>query len=92
MNRIALESFFLSSSVPRLLSAGFRRPDFRGRDHVRRMYGQFLYIARLVWRDRRNRRDRDVRPRPVEVLPNAKAAPQRKLLGRRSGGKIAAAG
>jgi anaerobic magnesium-protoporphyrin IX monomethyl ester cyclase len=53
VDRIAFESFFLSSSLPRILSTLFRRPDFRGRDHVRRMALQLLYIARLAWRDLR---------------------------------------
>tara|TARA_B100000678_G_scaffold282674_1_gene281874 strand:- start:120 stop:1784 length:1665 start_codon:yes stop_codon:yes gene_type:complete len=54
----ASESFFLSSSLPRLLSTVFRRPDFRGRDHIRRTLSQARYILKLVLRDRRETRDR----------------------------------
>lgn len=45
---ISINSFFLSSSLPRLVSTIFRRPDFRGRDHLRRTFGLFVYIAKLA--------------------------------------------
>jgi pyruvate-formate lyase-activating enzyme len=92
---LAWESFFLSSSLPRLLSTAFRRPDFRGRDHVRRLAHQLLYIVRLALRDRRNQRRSPGRePQPIAVPAHATAgeAPaSRVLLARRSGGKLYAA-
>jgi hypothetical protein len=77
---VAFESFFLSSTLPRLLSTVFRRPDFRGRDHVRRMVMQLVYIAQLVWRDlvgdgRRPGRRPDAWPIRVEASRAADGAP-----------------
>jgi pyruvate-formate lyase-activating enzyme len=103
--RMGLESFFLSSSLPRILSTIFRRPDFRGRDHLRRSRGQLIYIARLSWRDARRRLRRGVArttsdlalSRAVEVpeaLPagtGARPETTRVLVGRRSGGGVYAA-
>src|SRR5262249_30714671 len=102
---IAFESFFFAASLPRLLSTAFRRPDFRGRDHIRRTVGQLFYIGRLVARDWRNRRDRNVTPVVQTVAPSAArptlpggvassapAADAPTIVGRRSGGKIAAVG
>src|SRR5262249_6195933 len=96
---IAFESFFFAASLPRLLSTAFRRPDFRGRDHIRRTVGQLFYIVRLVTRDWRNRHDRSVttavqtvapsaaRPtRPAGVAAGAPAADAPTIVGRRSGG------
>ena len=97
---LALESFFLSASLPRLLSTGFRRPDFRGRDHVRRIVHQLIYIVRLVVRDWRNpghlrapRHEVPVAGRPTPLTPpvSQPAIAARALLGRRSGGKLYAA-
>jgi radical SAM superfamily enzyme YgiQ (UPF0313 family) len=97
---LAHESFFMSSSLPRLLSTAFRRPDFRGRDHVRRMAYQVAYIVRLVVRDWRNRpRWSGPAPRAIALpeTPGAMPAPAggavagRLLLGRRSGGRLYAA-
>lgn len=53
IHRLGFSSFFLSSSLPRMLSTAFRRPDFRGRDHIRRLVGQLVYIGQLVLRDLR---------------------------------------
>jgi pyruvate-formate lyase-activating enzyme len=103
---VTLRSFFLSSSLPRLLSTAFRRPDFRGRDHVRRFVNQLVYIARLVWRDaRRQLAGRAgaagvaARERPAaaaaggpSAAPVPAAAHVRTLVGRRSGGKVYAVG
>jgi radical SAM superfamily enzyme YgiQ (UPF0313 family) len=91
---IAWESFFVSSSLPRLLSTVFRRPDFRGRDHLRRTVHQLLYIVRLTLRDWRHQRGG---PEPESVRPVASVEPvaavpgQRTLLARRSGGQVYAA-
>jgi radical SAM superfamily enzyme YgiQ (UPF0313 family) len=94
VDKVAWESFVISSTVPRMLSTVFRRPDFRGRDHVRRMRGQLFYIARLVLRDwRRGGAGRDAE---LDALVANGAPPPREIdpetvvLGRRSGGKIAA--
>ena len=104
---ISFESFFFAASLPRLFSTAFRRPDFRGRDHIRRTVGQLLYIGRLVTRDWFNRRDPGVGvtpaahtaapngsrpPLPVGVTAGATAADSPTIVGRRSGGKIAAVG
>jgi len=100
----AWESFFFAASLPRLLSTIFRRPDFRGRDHIRRMVGQVFYIARLVARDWRRERTSvqapqatngfarpEPRPWPVPAADGPDTAhPDRVVVGRRSGGKITA--
>ena len=71
---LAFESFFLSASLPRILSAFSRRADFRGRDWLRRLRAQMIYIARLLVRDWRHERARlgaatvgTARPRAVET-------------------------
>jgi anaerobic magnesium-protoporphyrin IX monomethyl ester cyclase len=97
---VATSSYFLSSSLPRLLSTFFRRPDFRGRDHVRRTAQQLVYIAKLAWQDWRHGSEASA-PQPVartadaaipHVVPAATvdhgAAATRPYLGRRSGGKV----
>jgi hypothetical protein len=102
---LAFETFFFAASLPRLLSTAFRRPDFRGRDHIRRTVGQLLYVGRLVMRDWLNRRDRSATPAvqtttpsaarptlPVGVAAGAAAGDSPTIVGRRSGGKIAAVG
>jgi hypothetical protein len=104
---LAFESFFFAASLPRLLSTAFRRPDFRGRDHIRRTVGQLVYIVRLVMRDWCNRHDlggrvvpaaQTVTPSvarptpPVAVTPSASGVDAPTIVGRRSGGKIAAVG
>ena len=96
---VATSSFFLSSSLPRLLSTLFRRSDFRGRDHVRRTWGQLFYIIRLLARDlvqqTRQRRPPRTAPLPSRLAgAGARATPAtaRMFLGRRSGGKVYASG
>jgi hypothetical protein len=97
----AWESFFFAASLPRLLSTMFRRPDFRGRDHIRRMLGQMLYIGRLVGRDwwRGAAPSAQASPRTPQPEPPAWPPPaggddsprtDRIVVGRRSGGKITA--
>jgi pyruvate-formate lyase-activating enzyme len=95
---LATGSFFLSSSLPRLLSTAFRRPDFRGRDHVRRTAHQLLYIARLVLRDwRRSTGGLSPSRAGVGAAPGRGGSATRRdstsrpYLGRRSGGRIVAA-
>lgn len=102
VDRFAWQSFFFAASLPRLVSTVFRRPDFRGRDHIRRMLGQVLYIGRLVARDWW--RQRGVAPSPQAsngfAVPPPRppapgagpetARPDLVALGRRSGGKISA--
>jgi hypothetical protein len=77
-----------------MLSTVFRRPDFRGRDHVRRMRGQLLYIAQLVLRDWRRGgagRDAELDALVAEGAPPPREVdPETVVLGHRSGGKIAA--
>ena len=93
---LAVESFFLSTALPRLLSTTFRRPDFKGRDHVRRQGMQLAYIARLAWRDWQRQRRLGVHE-PVSAPARTERVPvvatgSRAIVGRRSGGKIAALG
>jgi anaerobic magnesium-protoporphyrin IX monomethyl ester cyclase len=91
---VAIKSFFLSSSLPRLLSTLVRRPDFRGRDHVRRTRMQLAYIARIAWRDWRRGGHRPLLPESAEAPRSAptSTATSRAVIGRRSGGKVAAVG
>lgn len=97
VDRVAFPSFFLSSSLPRMLSTAFRRPDFRGRDHIRRLLNQLVYIAKLVWRDAR-RKGGAVSPtyvpavNPPERAAASVSAETRTMVGRRSGGKVYAVG
>lgn len=52
---LAHASYFLSVALPRLISCCTRRKDFRGRDHLRRTFGMFCYVARICLARLRNR-------------------------------------
>jgi len=100
---VATSSFFFSSSLPRLLATVFRRPDFRGRDHVRRTVQQLVYIGKLSWRDWLRQRRLSGRAAAQTLVKEAPSLPPmstttapvermpvsgRPYLGRRSGGKV----
>ena len=90
---VAWESFFFSQSVPRLLSVITRRPDFRGRDHLRRLRGQLVYILKLAWRDWRARGDGGgPGALPAPAIFDGRQPVRGVLVGRRSGGRVVAVG
>lgn len=97
VNSVAFESYVFAAAMPRLIATFIRRPDFRGRDHLRRLLGQYVYIWKIVAKDYfTRRRDRKNGVSEVEVPVGAsathaeavRAEPGGTLVGRRTGGKV----
>lgn len=97
VNSVAFESYVFAAALPRLIATFIRRPDFRGRDHLRRLVGQYIYIWKIVAQDYlTHRRDRKAGIVEAEVPVGAsathsaalRATPSGTLVGRRTGGKV----